>query len=99
MDGGEDSQTAFSNMLEFLDRLESQRIWYRLEHIRDSIMVVTAVPGERWEIEFFADGLIEVERFFSRGIIEHEEMLDQLVERMASSPATDGFDDEPQPSP
>ena len=28
-------------------------------------MVLVAVPGERWEIEFFEDGAIEIERFGS----------------------------------
>ena len=28
-------------------------------------MVLVAVPGERWEVEFFADGEIEVEIFRS----------------------------------
>ncbi len=73
-----DSPTAISKLLAFLDRLESEKIWYRLEHIRDSIMVETAVPGERWEIEFFSDGHVEVERFRSDGRIGGEEMLETL---------------------
>jgi hypothetical protein len=47
-------------------------------------MIMTATPGERWEIEFFPDGLVEVERFISTGRIEHEEMLNTLFEVMSS---------------
>jgi hypothetical protein len=59
-------------LLEFLAQLEARHIWYRLEHVRDSIMVITTIPGERWEVEFFEDGQVEVERFSSPGKIEHE---------------------------
>ena len=30
-------------------------------------MVLLAVPGERWEVEFFADGSVEVEVFCELG--------------------------------
>jgi hypothetical protein len=33
-------------------------------------MMSVAVPGERWEIEFFDDGRIELERFVSQGVAE-----------------------------
>ena len=61
------TQSSLAKALDFLDRLDDARIWYRLEHVRDALMVVTAVPGERWEIEFFDDGHVEVERFVSTG--------------------------------
>ena len=73
-----DSSTVMRKLLEFLDRLEREKIWYRLEHIRDAIMVETAVPGERWEIEFLEDGHVEVERFRSDGRISGDEMLETL---------------------
>jgi hypothetical protein len=41
-------------------------------------MVIVAVPGERWEIEFFEDDHVEVERFVSSGTIEDESALDDL---------------------
>lgn len=52
-------------LLTFLETLDAARIWYRLSKIRDAIMVEVAVPGQRWEIEFFADGHIEREVFES----------------------------------
>ena len=68
----------FRKLLAFLDQLEQEQVWYRLERVRDSIMVTVSVPGERWEIEFFDDGLVEVERFRSAGTIEGEDALDLL---------------------
>ena len=66
-------------LLTFLDRLEREKVWYRLEHVRDSILVTVSIPGERLEVEFFDDGTVEVERFRSSGKIEGEEALDALL--------------------
>ena len=63
---------------DFLDRLEKANIWYRMEHMRDSVMIEVAIPGERWEVEFFEDGHAEVERFVSPGVIEDEQVLERL---------------------
>jgi hypothetical protein len=41
-------------------------------------MVVVAVPGERWEVEFFPDGSIETERYRSDGQIGTEQSLKDL---------------------
>lgn len=54
-------------LIKFLNELESRKIYYRLNKIRDSIMVEIAVPGQRWEVEFFTDGNIEIEKFISDG--------------------------------
>ena len=79
-----DEERTFTALLSFLEDLDRSRIAYRLEHIRDSIMIALAVPGERWEIEFFPDGHIEVERFISSGQIEGKEKLNDLVDRYES---------------
>jgi hypothetical protein len=40
----------------FLTRLDQESIYYTLAHHRDNALLVSvAVPGERWEIEFFDD--------------------------------------------
>ncbi|WP_309707322.1 hypothetical protein [Armatimonas sp.] len=65
-----------NNLLNFLDDLERTRIYYRLERNRpEAIMVRVDIPGERWEVEFFADGSIEVEVFRSTdaGILSGDE--------------------------
>ncbi len=74
-------QNPLEKLLGFLDRLEGAKISYRLEHARDAIMVRAFVPEGLWEIEFFADGLIEVERFLrGEGVVEGtDEMLESLI--------------------
>jgi hypothetical protein len=44
-------------------------------------MVIAAVPGERWEVEFLSDGVVEVERFISNGEICGEEIFRELFAR------------------
>jgi len=58
---------SLEKLIHFLEELEERKLFFRLGKIRDSILVEIAVPGERWEVEFFADGQVEVERFYSRG--------------------------------
>jgi hypothetical protein len=70
--------TVIAKLLGFLDRLDAARIAHRLNHVRDALMVEIAVPGERWEVEFFEDGHVEVERFRSGGEIVDESVLDRL---------------------
>ncbi len=41
-------------------------------------MVQVAVPGERWEIEFFPDHTPEVEVFRSKGGVGDANLLDRL---------------------
>lgn len=74
------TQHALSKLLAFLDRLEQANIAYGLKHVRDTIMVVISVPGERWEVEFFEDGEIEIERFVSTGVTDIDEgSLEHLI--------------------
>ena len=65
-------------LLNFLDALESNNIYFRLNHIRNSILVEVAIPGERWEVEFLDDDTVEVERFVSDGVIRDEKILERL---------------------
>lgn len=64
-------------LFRFLDDLEERNIFYKLSRVRpEALLVELAVPGERWEIEFFADGNLDVEVFRnSEGKIGGEEML------------------------
>lgn len=73
------TQSSLPHLIEFLDRLEAASIWHRLDRIRDAVLVEVSVPGEKWEIEFFADGHVEVERFRSDGQIGGAEMLATLL--------------------
>jgi hypothetical protein len=57
------------NLLRFCRELEQRKVNYRLLTVRDdALMVAVALPGSRWEIEFFADDHVEIERFDSRGV-------------------------------
>ena len=69
---------SIEKIIAFLDKLEEKKIYYKLGKIRDSILVEIAVPGERWEAEFFEDGHVEVERFYSKSEIRDESELEVL---------------------
>ena len=71
------------DLIEFLNELENQKINYRLNKVRDSIMIEIAVPGQRWEIEFFADGSIEVEKFISDGTLFDKSELENLFAKFS----------------
>jgi hypothetical protein len=62
-------------LLDFLCELNNRKIFYKLSHARnEAIMVEVAVPGERWEVEFFADSHVEVEVFGSNGVKNGEQL-------------------------
>jgi hypothetical protein len=74
----------FDNVLSFIRRLEEAKIYYQMESYRyDGISVVVTVPGQRWEVDFLADGDIDVERFVSNGEIDDESALDELFAKFA----------------
>lgn len=54
-----------AKLIDFLEKLEELKIYYKLNKIRDSILVEIAIPGERWEVEFMCDGSVVVEKFKS----------------------------------
>jgi hypothetical protein len=73
---------SLQKLLDFLDQLEQRKIYFTLGCSRtEAIMVRIDVPGERWEVEFFADGHVEVEVFRSGGPdagLEGEDALERL---------------------
>jgi len=54
-------------LLDFLGALDELDVSYVLGHYRREAITthVTADPTERWEVEFFDDGTMELERFRS----------------------------------
>jgi hypothetical protein len=77
----------FDKLLGFIRRLEEAKIFHQLpSHRDDAISVIVTVPGQRWEIDFLADGDIDVERFLSTGQIDDESALDELFEEFAEPP-------------
>lgn len=69
-------------VLDFLNKLDEHGLGYSMEHNReDTLTVLVAVPGERWEVEYHADGEVEVEVFYSGADeedLEGEEALERL---------------------
>ena len=50
----------------FINKLEENKIFYKLDKIRsEAIMVAVVVPGQRWEIEFLDEGTVDIEKFIS----------------------------------
>jgi hypothetical protein len=74
------------NLLEFCEALNRLRVRYDLRVAReDAVMVTTVVPGQYLEIEFFADGSVEIERFVSQGVEPADEAdLDGVIRRFRS---------------
>lgn len=54
---------ALGQLLEFLCELRDAKIQFDLKCVRDAIMVTVVSPSTYYEIEFFADGNIEVQTF------------------------------------
>lgn len=68
----------------FLERLKDANIRYRLSDVRaGTVMVGIAVPGERWEVEFFDDGHTEVEVFKVDGYMRDERAIEELFARFS----------------
>jgi hypothetical protein len=65
-------------LLEFIEELENRKIHFNLSKIRDSILVEVVVPGQRWEIEFFSDNHVEIEKFISTGVIYDQDEIEVL---------------------
>jgi len=66
-------------LVDFLCRLDKYKIHYRIEHNHDdAVMVIADVPGQKWEVEFFTNGKIEVEIFKSDGEILEEFELERF---------------------
>jgi hypothetical protein len=77
----------FDKLLGSLRRLEEAKIYHRVVSNRyDAISVVVTVPGQRWEVDFLADGDIDVERFVSTGDIDDESALEELFEKFSEPP-------------
>src|SRR6266852_7536779 len=61
------SNNAMEKLLAFVNELDRRRIHRRLASVREAVMVEVHVPGARWEVEFFADGHVEVEVLHGKG--------------------------------
>lgn len=70
----------FGRLLDLLNRLDAAQVYYKLDHTRpDSLMIDIALPGWRWEIEFMADGSLDIERYQSSGgVVNDAALIEQI---------------------
>jgi hypothetical protein len=72
--------TAIVNASLLLAELDQRHVPYQIQVVRSgALMVSVAIPSERWEIEFFDDGHVEVERFTSNGVEEVIDVIPKLL--------------------
>jgi hypothetical protein len=70
-------------LLDLLNRLDAAHVAYRLDHTRpDSVMVSVSVAGWHWEIEYMADGSVDIERYRSFAGVENDP---KLIEELFAS--------------
>jgi hypothetical protein len=81
-----------SQLLAFLFKLQHENIHFRLECVRDSLMVCIPTPSKHYEVEFFDDGHIEVQKFGPASAVEITG-FDSIVEAVL----TDTVGDERKP--
>jgi hypothetical protein len=55
--------SSLEQLLQFIGRLQDGNVSYRLDCVRDAIMVIVPTPSKYYEIEFFADGHVESQTF------------------------------------
>lgn len=62
--------TMLEDVLQFCNALNERRASYKVSVDRpEAIRVTLDVPGERWEIDFFSGGDIELERYVGQGVV------------------------------
>jgi len=73
-------------VIDFLERLRAAELAFRLDSVREAVMVEVMTPDEHWEVEFFPDGHVEVEVYSSDGGeagLEDESSLERLFAESA----------------
>jgi len=73
-------------VIDFLERLREANLVFRLDSVREAVMVVVMIPDEHWEVEFFPDGHVEVEVYRSDSTdagLEDESSLERLFAETA----------------
>ncbi|PZS31129.1 MAG: hypothetical protein DLM58_12380 [Pseudonocardiales bacterium] len=70
----------FGRLLDLLNRLDAAHVYYKLDHTRpDSVLIEISLPGWRWEVEFMADGSLDIERFRSTGDVVNDATLIEQI--------------------
>jgi len=75
---------AYDVIMRIRRELDEAQIYYTLsDYLADAISISAVVPGERWEIDVFADGDVYFERFRSSGKIDDEKALADSIREYA----------------
>jgi hypothetical protein len=72
---------SLETLLHFISQLQDCRIQFDLKCVREAIMVAVRSPSTYYEIEFFADGHIEVQTFGASNEVDIEN-LQEITERV-----------------
>ena len=81
-------------LLDFISKLKDAKIQYTLGCERDAIMVSIVSPSTYYEIEFFADGDIEVQTWGPAGDVRDTtlpEITDTIVKALRGDADEDGM--------
>ena len=75
---------ALEQFLAFTERLTAAKIQYRLDRQRDAIMVTIVTPRAYYEVEFFADGHIDVQTLAAGPVdtMTLEKIIDKIISEM-----------------
>lgn len=77
--------TALETAAQLVSELDEQRAEYKVLIDRpQAIMLLVYLPGQRWEIECFDDGHIELERFISEGAASEVRELGEIMPELLS---------------
>ena len=77
-------QATLVELTDFLDRLDAAGIPYDMSSVHEgAVLVGVSQPGERWEIEFDAEGGVEVEVLKNEGEVYDFDKVEELFERHA----------------
>jgi len=72
---------SLESLLQFISRLQSDKIQFDLKCVREAIMVAVRSPSTYYEIEFFADGHIEVQTIGTPSHV-HTVTLQEITDRV-----------------
>jgi hypothetical protein len=73
------SENLLHKVLQLLKRLDEAKIHYQLAHHQeDAITIEIALPGQRWEIDCYANGSTDVEILRSDGSVRDETAIEDL---------------------
>ena len=77
---GHNGVMGYQSFFDLCAELDRRHVRYDIDSVRDhALLVRVAVPGERWELEVFDNGNIELERFVSQGVESDHDASSKLL--------------------